>query len=517
MSPLERRYRQVLRCYPQSYRDARGDELLTTLLDLAPPGRTRPTVGDLADLVEGGLRTRLGLATVDGLADGLTRAAPVALALTGGLSAFLWGRVEPLGPPTLGPVAYAAWLAAGAVALLAPARLLRPALAGALAVTAVLPLVAPMTVYDRPPLWVLMALAVFGLLALAGTDGFRRGAERRAAPALGAVAVACGADVVTHLWRDGTPGHPHTGYYQPAVAQAGLVVAAAVAVLACLALADLRRGGAARPWLWATLLIALPGAWLGPFDAASWPVTGELPRFGRLAQVLLGTCVVVGAMAHLRTSRRAAGVSAAARPAAVRGCRPASAAGAKAGPSPAGGVEAGGPVGVGPAGTPARAAAGSLLAGYAGGLLVFAGLLDAVTGHVAATVTVCVGAGLLLGPSATRRVLAQAGAAAAGTLAAAYAVGVYSNDWAIGGWVPVRTAGLAVMLAVVPLACGAYTAFRRPRRGTAPAAGLLCLGWLAWLTLPGLPAWGPVLPVLLAVPAVWAALPKAAGPGHAGP
>ncbi|MFC7758403.1 hypothetical protein ACFQY4_10730 [Catellatospora bangladeshensis] len=300
MSPLERRYRLLLRCYPRSYRDVREDELLATLLDLAPPGRTRPTVGDVADLVEGGLRTRLGLATVDGLADGLTRAAPVALALAGGLSAFLWARVEPLGPPTLGPVAYAAWLAACAVALLAPARFTRPALAGALAVTAVLPLAAPVTAYDRPPLWVLMALAVFGLVALAGTDGFRRNAERRAGPALGAVAVACGADVVTHLWRDGAPGHPHTGYYQPAVAQAGLVVAAAVAVLACLALADLRRGGSARSWLWATLLIALPGAWLGPFDTASWQVAGELPRFGRLAQVLLGTCLVVGAMAYLR-------------------------------------------------------------------------------------------------------------------------------------------------------------------------------------------------------------------------
>ncbi|GAA1612873.1 hypothetical protein [Catellatospora bangladeshensis] len=475
MSPLERRYRLLLRCYPRSYRDVREDELLATLLDLAPPGRTRPTVGDVADLVEGGLRTRLGLATVDGLADGLTRAAPVALALAGGLSAFLWARVEPLGPPTLGPVAYAAWLAACAVALLAPARFTRPALAGALAVTAVLPLAAPVTAYDRPPLWVLMALAVFGLVALAGTDGFRRNAERRAGPALGAVAVACGADVVTHLWRDGAPGHPHTGYYQPAVAQAGLVVAAAVAVLACLALADLRRGGSARSWLWATLLIALPGAWLGPFDTASWQVAGELPRFGRLAQVLLGTCLVVGAMAYLRVE-------------AVRAPQ-----------------------------SPARAAAGPVLAGYAAGLLAFAWLLDAVTGQVAATVAVCAGAGLLLGPGATRWLLTRTGAAAAGTLAGAYAVGVYSNDWAADGWVQVRTAGLAVMLGVVPLAYGAYTAFRRPRRGTAPVAGLLCLGWLAWLTLPGLPAWGPVLPVLLAVPAIRAALPKAAGPGRAGP
>lgn len=479
MTPLERCYRRLLRCYPRSYRDTRGDELLTTLLDLAPPGRTRPTAGDVADLVEGGLRTRLGLETVDGLADGLTRAAPVALALTGGLSAFLWARVEPLGPPTLGPVAYAAWLAACAVALLAPARLTRPALAGALAVTAVLPAIAPLTGYARPPLWVVTALAVFGLVALAGTDGFRRGAERRAAPALGAVAVACGADVITHLWRGGVPGHPDTGYYQPAVAQAGLVVAAAVAVLACLALAALRRGGSARPWLWAMLLIALPGAWLGPFDATGWQVAGELPRFGRLAQVLLGTCLVVAAMAHLRAPRR--------------------------------GTEHPGARSTGPV------PAGPVLLGYAVGLLVFAWSLDAVTGPVAATAAVCAGAGALLGRLTLRRALPPAAAAGAITLAAGYAVGVYSNDWTAAGWAPVRTAGLAAMLAVVPLAGGAYAALRRPRHLPAAVAGLLCLGWLAWLTLPGLPAWGPVLPVLLAVPAAWAALPKAAGPGRAGP
>ncbi|MEV4414899.1 hypothetical protein [Catellatospora sp. NPDC049609] len=509
MSPLERRYRRLLRSYPRSYRDARGDEIVATLLDLAPPGRTRPTAADAADLVEGGLRTRLGVATVDGLADGLHRAGPVALALTGGLSAFLWWRVEPLGPPTLGPVAYAAWLAAGVVALLAPARFTRPGLAGALAVTAAVPALAPLTAYDRPPLWVLMALSVFGLVALAGTDAFGRDAERRAAPALGAVAVACGADLVTHLWR-GASGHPHTGYYQPAVAQAGIVVAAAVAVLAFLALYAARRGEPARPWLWATLLIALPGAWLGPFDATGWRVAGELPRFGRLAQVLLGTCLVVAAMARLRTSRAAAPAArpAAGNPQAVPAAKTRYAA-------PVTGTRHAVPS----AGTPhAVPAAGAVLVGYAAGLLLFAWWLDAVTGHVAATAAVCAGAAALLGLPSPRRALPVAAAAAAGTLAAAYAVGVYSNDWTATGWgEPVRTAGLVAMLAVVPLAWGAYTAHRLPRRLPALAAGLLCAAWLAWLTLPGLPAWGPVLPVLLALPAARAVLSITPGRARTGP
>jgi hypothetical protein len=58
--PLARRYRRLLFAYPRAYRRLRGDELLGALLDAAPPGRTRPTAREAANLLRHGLRARLG-------------------------------------------------------------------------------------------------------------------------------------------------------------------------------------------------------------------------------------------------------------------------------------------------------------------------------------------------------------------------------------------------------------------------------------------------------------------------
>jgi hypothetical protein len=57
---LARRYRVLLFAYPRAYRRLRGAELLGTLLDAAPPGRTRPTAREAANLIRHGLRARLG-------------------------------------------------------------------------------------------------------------------------------------------------------------------------------------------------------------------------------------------------------------------------------------------------------------------------------------------------------------------------------------------------------------------------------------------------------------------------
>lgn len=57
---LARRYRRLLSSYPRGYRRVRGEELLHTLLDLAAPGQTRPTLRESVDLVRHGLRCRLG-------------------------------------------------------------------------------------------------------------------------------------------------------------------------------------------------------------------------------------------------------------------------------------------------------------------------------------------------------------------------------------------------------------------------------------------------------------------------
>ncbi|GHJ44726.1 hypothetical protein Cs7R123_20680 [Catellatospora sp. TT07R-123] len=506
--PLERRYRTLLRAYPRWWREERGAELLATLLDAAPPGRRRPTAADAADLLRNGARCRLGLSTDDGLDEGLGTAAPVALALAAGVSAFLWWRIEgspatPGRPATLGPLAYAAWLVATAVVVLAPARAGRAAIGGALAVTALLPLLAPLTPLHRPPLWVLAALLCFGALALpvAGRVDRPGSGELRAGIAAGAVAVATGADVVMRAW----PGQHTASYYQPTIAQVGCVVAAAVGALAVRTpvqggltrhpparagtpdpAGDLSPGrtpgpsGTARPtgtperaWLWATLLIGLPGAWLGPVDTGTWRAAGELPKFGRLAEVLLGTCIVLLGMARLRRRR----------------------AGADRGGS-----------------WSAPGEAGSVLIGYAVGLVAFAGLVGAVTAHVLATAVTCLTAGGALAaggaPSAeggVGRRWTAAGTAGTVTLLAAYAVGVYSNDWSVTGWHLARTTGLAATLAVVPLAAAVHAAWAHRHalpRAAALVAGIGATTWLAWLTLPDLPAWGPVPLVLLAAAAL---------------
>jgi hypothetical protein len=57
---LARRYRRLLLCYPRRYRQARGEEIVATLLELAPAGWTRPTVREAVNLVRHGLRCRLG-------------------------------------------------------------------------------------------------------------------------------------------------------------------------------------------------------------------------------------------------------------------------------------------------------------------------------------------------------------------------------------------------------------------------------------------------------------------------
>ncbi|MGW0435729.1 hypothetical protein ACWDV4_24705 [Micromonospora sp. NPDC003197] len=57
---LTRRYRRLLFSYPRDYRRERGAEIIGTLLELAPAGRTRPTLREAANLIRHGMRARLG-------------------------------------------------------------------------------------------------------------------------------------------------------------------------------------------------------------------------------------------------------------------------------------------------------------------------------------------------------------------------------------------------------------------------------------------------------------------------
>ncbi|MEV4380765.1 hypothetical protein [Streptosporangium sp. NPDC049644] len=59
-SAYERRCRLLMRlAYPPRFREFRGTELLGTLLDLAEPGQSSPTLRDGLDVLRGGLMLRL--------------------------------------------------------------------------------------------------------------------------------------------------------------------------------------------------------------------------------------------------------------------------------------------------------------------------------------------------------------------------------------------------------------------------------------------------------------------------
>jgi hypothetical protein len=61
MTTLERHCQLLLRVYPAEYRDVRGEEIIGTLLEATPPGRSWPRRRDIRGLIFGGLRARAAL------------------------------------------------------------------------------------------------------------------------------------------------------------------------------------------------------------------------------------------------------------------------------------------------------------------------------------------------------------------------------------------------------------------------------------------------------------------------
>ncbi len=61
MTRLERSYHRLMLAYPARYRRRHGAEIVTTLLEMASPGRRRPTAGDTGHLLAAGLRQRFRL------------------------------------------------------------------------------------------------------------------------------------------------------------------------------------------------------------------------------------------------------------------------------------------------------------------------------------------------------------------------------------------------------------------------------------------------------------------------
>ena len=100
---LELAYRRLLLAYPAGYREDRGEEIISTLLAAAPPGRRRPTITEAVDLVYHGIRTRARatrrmLASPDG-ADAMALAAVVSLTVAAAVAVAVIVGVSLLGQP----------------------------------------------------------------------------------------------------------------------------------------------------------------------------------------------------------------------------------------------------------------------------------------------------------------------------------------------------------------------------------------------------------------------------------
>lgn len=81
---LERRYRGLLRILPKRYREARGEELLSALMDGAAEDRRWPEIREALSLARLGLRVRMGDTAADGaLVDTRVGATARAVAISG--------------------------------------------------------------------------------------------------------------------------------------------------------------------------------------------------------------------------------------------------------------------------------------------------------------------------------------------------------------------------------------------------------------------------------------------------
>jgi hypothetical protein len=151
--------------------------------------------------------------------------------------------------------------------------------------------------------------------------------------------------------------------------------------------------------------------------------------------------------------------------------------------------------------------------GYAVGLaaVIYVGSAwrdGGVPAHVAVTIGLLVLIGLAAWASGRAvRPWRALLAAAAVSLAAAWLVTIYGNDWTVGGWTDVpHTATLVATIAFVPLsmcplaAAWALRGWTGSSGGTRVGAVVVLAaggGWLGYLTLPYVVAWGPTLAGIL--------------------
>ncbi|MEV0568316.1 hypothetical protein [Dactylosporangium sp. NPDC050588] len=295
MTDLERRYaRWTALFYPADYRRERGSELVDTYLSLAEPGRRRPSPADIADLAAGGLRRHLR--TAPGVTAGFRLAGLLALT-TAAAFASAWAVLEVMAPMkfwsrytgpfmSLGMAAWAVWLLAAVVHLVAPGRWYRRAAVIAVLVTAAVVPAGMLTGLFRPPLIVLVPQLVLGIVAL-GADAGRRWWVRLAP--LAAAASTVPVTVVTEARLDF-----YGDYYLPAVEALPAVGVTLLIGATLLALGFAARHDLRGAWALLFLLTPIGMLTLNPLGAMldSGPGRPQVPVWSSMAAAAMLVAVV---------------------------------------------------------------------------------------------------------------------------------------------------------------------------------------------------------------------------------
>jgi hypothetical protein len=129
---LEKRFRVLVGLYPQAWRNEHGEELLSTLLDAAPPGQRWPSPRETVGLIVGASRERLrdrGVSTpVEMVRDGLHIGATLIVAANACIAVFaMSGGERVAGVPSEWSTVELLWVLTFA-ALVTGGRFLAPAL-----------------------------------------------------------------------------------------------------------------------------------------------------------------------------------------------------------------------------------------------------------------------------------------------------------------------------------------------------------------------------------------------------
>ena len=247
MKDPETRYRILLKVYPKTYRDERGHEILSTLLDSSSSSTdARVSWREAAGIVAHGIERRLGLTSDRFAGRVLELAAMPGLAMGGALCVFLyfWGDWLPVlhhtpmairfGPfLTVGPAIYSTWLLVCAGSLLWP-KARRPLSVITFTCTLTMWLVGKL-LFASPNSWQMLLLATLAVPAILAptTEHYRRRLP---------IALLAGSSMFFFFWWFGVIDRPHDMPFFETFYWYGNY--------------DLAGG---LPWLGATLLIAIVG------------------------------------------------------------------------------------------------------------------------------------------------------------------------------------------------------------------------------------------------------------------